>query len=396
VLVVEPEVEPVFPDGVGAVRGPGQVVGEIGAEPLDCGSRPLQRRLERGRELLRMRLSRRGLTLSIGLLATSLSEQAASAALPAGLLNLTVKAALLHAAGKATAAGLISAHAAVLAKGVLQAMFISKLTTLTTMVLAVGVTITGAGLWTYHSPAAQRTDAKEKKAVAPAIERGAESPALVGVPSQTDPKEKKAAGPASERGEELPALIRVPSQRDGIVRVIGTEIKEGEKVPPGQTITVKVDGEKRKYRRLKKGDSVEEAQLLALLDDDLARAEVDIKVAKVNSARAECRAAEKTRDEALARYETAKKLVGAGDKLAAISKEDLRGALLTFSRYFEEALSKAEAINVAEQELKQARKVLEMHEIRSPSPGVIRAIHKRPGEAVKYLEAVFLIQVPEE
>src|SRR5439155_20212658 len=181
--------------------------------------------------------------------------------------------------------------------------------------------------------AAQRTDAKEKKAVAPASERGEELPALIRVPSQTDAKEKKAAGPASERGEELPALIRVPSQRDGIVRVIGTEIKEGEKVPLGQTITVKVDGEKKKYRRLKKGDSVEDAQLLALLDDELARADVDIKAAKLNSAHAEFRVAENARDEARARYDTAKKLYGVGVKgngstVRAISQEDLRGASL--------------------------------------------------------------------
>jgi multidrug efflux pump subunit AcrA (membrane-fusion protein) len=298
------------------------------------------------------------------LLATALSEQAAAAALPAGLLNLTVQATMLHASGKAAAAGLISGQAALLAKGVLTAMFLSKLTTWTIMVLAAGVTTTGAGLWTYHSPAAQRTDIKDKKAFEPKV----------------------------ERADEPPSFITVPSRRDGIVRVIGTEIKKEEKVLPGQTITVKIDSEVKKFRRLKKGDSVEEGQLLGRLDDDLARSEVEIKMAKLNAARAESTAAEKTRDEALARFETAKKLLA----MNGISQEDFRGALLTYNRYAEEAVSKVEAIKVAEQELKQARKLLEMHEIRSPTRGVIRAIYKRPGEAAKYLEPVFQIQVQEE
>jgi RNA polymerase sigma factor (sigma-70 family) len=339
------------------------------AHQLGWSLRTLQRRLERGREILRARLMRRGLTLSAGLLATALSEHVTAAALPAGLVNSTVKAILLYGAGKTAAAGLISGQGAALAKGVLTAMFLRKMTTVATLVVALGVTGTGTGLWTYQTVAAQRADAPDKKA----------------------------AARAAAACEELQSFLRVPSQHDGIVRVIGTEIKEGDKVPPEQTITIKINGEVRKYRRLKKGDKVEEGQLLARLDDDLARADVAIQIAKVRAAKAEKVSSEKTRDEAQQRYETQKKLLRAGNNgTSGTTAEDLRGALLQVIRYTEETVSKEEAIKVAEQELNKARKVLEMYEIRSPSRGVIKAIYRRPGEAVKALETVFLIQVPEE
>ena len=49
-----------------------------------------------------------------------------------------------------------------------------------------------------------------------------------------------------------------------------------------------------------------------------------------------------------------------------------------------------------QEELKQAQAIIEMHEIRSPARGVLRAIYKQPGEAVRSLEAVFLLQVEAE
>ena len=59
-----------------------------------------------GSTILRVRLTRRGLTLSAGLLATALSEQAAGASLPAGLVNHTLNA-VLPSASKAAAAGIV-------------------------------------------------------------------------------------------------------------------------------------------------------------------------------------------------------------------------------------------------------------------------------------------------
>ena len=115
---------------------------EEAAQQLGWSPGAVKGMLERGRELLRSRLARRGLALSAGSLASLLSENALSAAVPAALSDSTVKAALLFAAGKAMAAG----SAAALAEGVLQAMWMSKLKVLIAVVLALGVVGAGAGV----------------------------------------------------------------------------------------------------------------------------------------------------------------------------------------------------------------------------------------------------------
>src|SRR5262249_47490067 len=62
-----------------------------------------KKRLADARELLRCRLVRLGLTVPAGLLATGLSQGAVAAAVPATLVNSTLQAALLVAAGTTTA-----------------------------------------------------------------------------------------------------------------------------------------------------------------------------------------------------------------------------------------------------------------------------------------------------
>jgi RNA polymerase sigma factor (sigma-70 family) len=81
------------------------------ARQLGWSVRTLKRRLERGRELLLARLSRRGITLSAALLAAGLTEQAAGAALPAMLLQSTIGATCSVMSGNTAIAGSISARA---------------------------------------------------------------------------------------------------------------------------------------------------------------------------------------------------------------------------------------------------------------------------------------------
>jgi hypothetical protein len=99
-------------------RGRKEVAGQL---RLPEGT--LSSRLARGRRLLAKRLARYGLALSGGALAVALAE-GASAAVPAPLLFSTARAAALVAAGQLAA---VSTPAAVLARGVLQAMFLTKL-----------------------------------------------------------------------------------------------------------------------------------------------------------------------------------------------------------------------------------------------------------------------------
>jgi RNA polymerase sigma factor (sigma-70 family) len=98
--------------------------------------------LERGRELLRSRLVRRGVALSAGSLAAILSGNALSAAAPAALSDSTVKAALAFAAGKLATAG----GAAGLAEGVLQAMWMTRVKAWSAAALVLGLAVTGAGV----------------------------------------------------------------------------------------------------------------------------------------------------------------------------------------------------------------------------------------------------------
>src|SRR5207245_8763249 len=86
------------------------------ARELGCPKTSLARRLAQARELLRRQLERRGITLPVALLSTSLAEMATAAPLPAVLTIKTVKAAALTGAGESVAAGCLSAGAVSLAE----------------------------------------------------------------------------------------------------------------------------------------------------------------------------------------------------------------------------------------------------------------------------------------
>jgi serpin B len=100
-------------------------------------------RLSRARDLLRGRLTRRGVTLTGAGLAAALAADATGAPLPAGLLTTTPHGALGDAA-----AGAASPRAVTLAEGALRAMTLSKLKLAAFVLSAVALVAVGAGwLW---------------------------------------------------------------------------------------------------------------------------------------------------------------------------------------------------------------------------------------------------------
>lgn len=109
-------------------------------------------RLERGREMLRMRLARRGVALTATMLAALLAQQA-MAQVPASLIAATVKASLLIAGGQSLVGGAVSAQAVALSHGVLKAMLAVKLKIAACLILAVGTVATGALVVWRHWPA---------------------------------------------------------------------------------------------------------------------------------------------------------------------------------------------------------------------------------------------------
>ena len=134
------------------------------AAQLGWSPRTLRRRLEEARTGLGRRLSRRGVAWSAALSAVLLSESGASAALSPGLLDSTIKAASLFAAGQTAAAVLISAKAAALTEGVLKTMFLSKLKIAVVAFLVIGTLGIGISAQTRRTLAADSPPAASKSA----------------------------------------------------------------------------------------------------------------------------------------------------------------------------------------------------------------------------------------
>jgi RNA polymerase sigma factor (sigma-70 family) len=121
-------------------------------------------RLQQARELLRGRLSRRGVALSTGAFSLALFEGSATAAVPPALTSATVHVASLAAAGAA-----LTGPVAVLTQGVIHSMYLTKLKLAAALVVAVGVLGGGAG-WV-----SQRGDARAEQPAAGPGDRAAET-----------------------------------------------------------------------------------------------------------------------------------------------------------------------------------------------------------------------------
>src|SRR5262249_4497929 len=114
------------------------------AQQLGWSLATLKRRLERGRELLGVRLRRRGLTLSAALAGLTVAEGTASAAVPHALLTSAVTAALSNA---------LSEPAAWLVRGALRSMLLARVGTAVGVVVAIAAVGVGmAALRTSEQP----------------------------------------------------------------------------------------------------------------------------------------------------------------------------------------------------------------------------------------------------
>ena len=136
---------------------------EEAARQLGCPEGTLRSWLTRAREMLRQRLLRRGMVVPAAGLASLLAENAASAAVPPGVVDSTL--AVTHAlltAGQQTTFGLASASVAALTEGVLKDMLFIKLK-IAAGFLAAAVVLAGSG-WvaladkTIDQPAANKPE----------------------------------------------------------------------------------------------------------------------------------------------------------------------------------------------------------------------------------------------
>jgi RNA polymerase sigma factor (sigma-70 family) len=99
---------------------------EQAARQLGCPAGTVSTRLARGRERLRVRLTRRGLGPCLALAGSESLAHEAPAAVPPALLANTVRGVLQLAAGRAADPGLLSGQAVALAHGVTRSMNMDK------------------------------------------------------------------------------------------------------------------------------------------------------------------------------------------------------------------------------------------------------------------------------
>jgi RNA polymerase sigma factor (sigma-70 family) len=144
------------------------------ARVLAWAAGTLKTRLARGRELLRARLARRGITLSGGALAGLLAAGQTRAAVPGALLRTTTHAALAFTAGRASA-GAVSVEAADLAEGMLHTMTLGKVKTAALVGVMVGLLSAASAALVHRAaepplaaPAPQATPADARPQAAPA------------------------------------------------------------------------------------------------------------------------------------------------------------------------------------------------------------------------------------
>jgi hypothetical protein len=141
-------------------------------------------RLARARAMLASRLARHGFGVSAGALAVFLSENGASASIPASLLISTVKMARFLGAGQAATAGVVSASVGALAEGALKAMLVSKLQIATAVIIMAATTSVGVGGVIYQVEATERASGQSQPS------RQVESPVMKGAAELSEPSEK--------------------------------------------------------------------------------------------------------------------------------------------------------------------------------------------------------------
>jgi RNA polymerase sigma factor (sigma-70 family) len=187
---------------------------EQAARELGWPRTSLASRLGRARTLLRQRLTRRGLVLSAGVLATALAAEASAAPVPALLLLSTTRAASLVAAGK-TAAAAVSPQAAALAEGVCRTMSMTKIILGVALTASLAFTVSTVSL-TSRRACPGGAAAAEQPAAAAADDTAAPKPDESQTPLFRDVTEESGIDFTFRNGEEAGLYTILESLGGGI------------------------------------------------------------------------------------------------------------------------------------------------------------------------------------
>jgi hypothetical protein len=216
------------------------------ATRLDWPTGSVSGRLARARELLRGRLERRGLALSVALLATLLSQSAASAAVPLSVVTEVVRHAALMAADPNHLTRAVSPSVAFLVQGVMRDMFLTKLKLTAGALVALGALAVG-GNFAFHTAEIQAAPLPKPvdkpanpKADGKAIDFISDQAFVVsefidGVnPHQlgnTGPQMKAVSIPANAEWYVTPQVNQFPARRGGPIQVIRPGIAPAQPQP---------------------------------------------------------------------------------------------------------------------------------------------------------------------
>lgn len=205
---------------------------EEAARELGCRLGTIYSRLSRGREMLRQRLERRGVTLSVAALTAALTASAVEASPAIPMVRSAVRAALAFADPSATP--VVSPRVATLAEGVLRTMFVTKLKIAAVMLVVLSLAV--GGVWTQAHTAAPQAEAR------------ADDP-----PPKPGGDEKKGTEPipvkvVKPKPGGTPLMVTRPAevvaaQHQQIVPLISGTVKEvlvdiGDRVKKGQTLLI--------------------------------------------------------------------------------------------------------------------------------------------------------------
>ncbi len=132
------------------------------ARILKCPSGTVSIRVSRAKDLLRERLTRRGLAFAtVAASSLALAESATAAnAMPVGLTESTVRAAMLVAGTTTLAPGTVPAAVFQLTAGALRTMTLQKITIATALVFTTGSAASGIVLFAMSQPAANTSAAQ--------------------------------------------------------------------------------------------------------------------------------------------------------------------------------------------------------------------------------------------